>query len=77
MATNKEIKKNIKHSITQIRNLLTKIEKMSTEDEYKLLAAYFFTESLMQNIEAGELSAKNISKKTSEFILHGAKECLK
>jgi hypothetical protein len=68
MATHKEIKSRIKHSIRQVRDVLNKIESMTNGTEIEMLTAFLFTEELIKSLSDGPLSTKSIGKLLEQHI---------
>lgn len=68
MATHKEIKKVINHSLRQARDVMNKIENMSNGNDVELMTAFFFTEELIKSLIEGHLSTKSIGKLLEEHI---------
>jgi len=68
MATQKEIKNRIKHSLRQARDVMNKIENMSTGTEIELLTAFLFTEELIKSLSEGRLSTESIGKLLEQYV---------
>ena len=68
MATHKEIKNRIKHSLRQCRDVMSKIENMSNGNDVELMTAFLFTEKLIKSLSEGHLSTQNIGKLLEQHI---------
>lgn len=68
MATHKEIKNRIKHSIRQARDVLNKIENISTGNDVELMTAFLFTEELIKSLSEGNLSVESMGKLLEQHV---------
>jgi hypothetical protein len=68
MATHKEIKNRIKHSLRQARDVMNKIENMSNGNDVELMTAFLFTEELIKSLSEGHLSTESIGKLLEQHI---------